>query len=299
MDHLRIRQLLAEGDGVLVRREHPELAGQLDWLLRTGALQPVLPGVYAPAERAELPLTRMVAACRAHPDAVLTGAAAARLTFWPSAPLSDVDVAVPRKLRPQPGFRFARRGVPADLVAERSTLRCTVPALTAIELADLSDANAIDVALRGRWATLDGMREALRCTPHRAGNSERLSVLLDSRDEPWSEAERQGHRLLRQGRITGWRTNVPVVVEGRLYYVDIAFARERLALEIDGRIHEQDLELFESDRWRQNALVRAGWRVLRFTWSMLVEHPAEVIAQVRAALRSTAGSSLGVVQPLR
>jgi very-short-patch-repair endonuclease len=130
------------------------------------------------------------------------------------------------------------------------------------------------------------MHEALRATPYRAGNADRLRVLLDSRDEPWSEAERLAHRLLRHGRITGWRTNVPVVVGGRLYYVDIAFGRQHLALEIDGRIHEQDLQLFESDRWRQNALVQAGWHVLRFTWSMLVEHPAMFLEEVRAALRT-------------
>ena len=71
---------------------------------------------------------------------------------------------------------------------------------------------------------------------------------------------------------------------GRAYYLDIAFERIRLALEIDGRIHQTDRDLFESDRWRQNALVLAGWRVLRFTWTMLEEHPEEFVRQVRAAL---------------
>jgi hypothetical protein len=57
----------------------------------------------------------------------------------------------------------------------------------------------------------------------------------------------------------------------------------KLALEIDGRRHETDEDLFESDRWRQNALV-AGWRVLRFTWRMLQEHPDVFIAAIRAEL---------------
>jgi very-short-patch-repair endonuclease len=58
-----------------------------------------------------------------------------------------------------------------------------------------------------------------------------------------------------------------VLVDGQLFYIDIAFKRQKLAIEIDGRPHESDEDLFESDRWRQNALVADGWRVLRFTWS--------------------------------
>ena len=53
---------------------------------------------------------------------------------------------------------------------------------------------------------------------------------------------------------------------GRLYYIDVAFRLPKMALEIDGRLHEEDEDLFESGRWRQNALVADGWRVLRFTW---------------------------------
>ena len=62
-------------------------------------------------------------------------------------------------------------------------------------------------------------------------------------------------------------------LEGRLYYIDIAFPHVKLAIEIDGRRHEEDQDLFESDRWRQNALVADGWRVLRFTWEMLQRAP--------------------------
>lgn len=55
-------------------------------------------------------------------------------------------------------------------------------------------------------------------------------------------------------------------------------------IEIDGRLHERDAEVFENDRHRQNLLVVDGWTVLRFTWRMLVDTPGDVIALVRAAL---------------
>jgi very-short-patch-repair endonuclease len=128
------------------------------------------------------------------------------------------------------------------------------------------------------------MYEALRMTPHRAGNLEKLKLMIDSRNGPWSAAERLSHRLLRAAHITGWETNLPVYIDGRMYYFDIAF-RQKLAIEIDGRRHETDEDLFESNRWRQNVLVVAdGWRVLRFTWAMLRNHPGAFVSTVVDAL---------------
>jgi very-short-patch-repair endonuclease len=42
--------------------------------------------------------------------------------------------------------------------------------------------------------------------------------------------------------------------------------------------------VFESDRLRQNALLLAGWLVLRFTWQMLTEDPDYVVRTTRQAL---------------
>ena len=66
--------------------------------------------------------------------------------------------------------------------------------------------------------------------------------------------------------------------------VDIAFPTERLAVEVDGWAWHHDRDRFERDRSRQNALVLAGWTVLRFTWADLTEDPTRVVVVVRAAL---------------
>ncbi len=58
-----------------------------------------------------------------------------------------------------------------------------------------------------------------------------------------------------------------------------------MAIEIDGRLHHSSASAFESDRYRQNDVVLDGWRVLRFTWHMLVNRPEYVIRCVRAILR--------------
>jgi very-short-patch-repair endonuclease len=277
--------LLRARGGLVVRRDHPELAGSLDRLVREGTLTPILPGIYATSEIAQSWQGRVRALSLRHRDAVLLGAAAARVAYWPEVPLDHIEASIPHPVRPQPGFRFNRRQIPAELIAERNGLRYSIPALTAIDLATFACSDSIDVALRVRAATLDGMYYALRRTSHRAGNQERLKLLIDSRDEPWSAAERLSHRLLRAAGIRGWETNLPVRSADHIFYIDIAFKRVKLAIEIDGRLHENDEDLFESDRWRQNALVADGWRVLRFTWAMLRDHPEVFVAAVLDAIR--------------
>ena len=121
----------------------------------------------------------------------------------------------------------------------------------------------------------------------------RRRLLLDSRDEPWSAAERLAQRIYRRAGITGWATNVKIVVpDVGTYFLDFAFRRERVASEIDGRLHETDVDLFESDRIRQNALLLQGWLVLRFTWRLLEADPGYVIATTREALAGR-GTNVG------
>lgn len=280
-----IDELLHTCGGILRRRDHPELGAGFDSLLRQGRLTPVLPGVYTTPALVDDPRTRMRAVCQRHPDAILLREAAARASFWPEVRMGTIQVAVPGPVAPARGFAFTRRQIAADLVVDRVGLRYSSPALTAIDLATMECADAIDLALRLRVATLDGMYEALRLTPNRLGNRDRRRLLIDSRNEPWSAAERQAHRLLRQARMEGWKSNWPVFLAGQIFFIDIAFRHQMLAIEIDGRIHETKEDLFQSDRRRQNALILAGWRVLRFTWEMVRDHPEVIIATIRRALR--------------
>lgn len=157
----------------------------------------------------------------------------------------------------------------------------TRPALTAIDLAERTGGDAIDQVLRTRSATLRDLWRALERTRYRVGNRARRRLLVESRSEPWSAAERLAHQVLRAAGIKGWRANVPVL--GGAYYLDIAFEGEMLAIEIDGRRFHWDPVSFENDRERQNRVVLAGWTVLRFTYRMLLEQPELVVAAIRAA----------------
>lgn len=80
----------------------------------------------------------------------------------------------------------------------------------------------------------------------------------------------------------GWHSHYRV--DG--FELDIAFPDRHVAVEVDGWAWHHSPRSFQSDRSRQNALVLAGWTVLRFTWADLNERPRQVIHDIRAALRA-------------
>lgn len=276
---------LLDTDRVIVAREHPRLENALVRAATAGRLVRPLPGIYADPGNADELITKVVAISRWDPSAVIRGRAAAALSYWPDVTVGAIEVASPVRHQKQPGFVFQRRTVPPDLVQRRGTYAITSPPLTAVELSTLDETDAIDIALRTRVATLETLQDALRQTRKRRGNGARWQVLLDSRADPWSRAERLAHRVYRAAGITDWVGNLKTVVpDWGTYYLDIGFERQRLACEIDGRETHDTAEAFESDRERHNALVLAGWTLLHFTWQMVTEDPDYVVWATRRAL---------------
>jgi very-short-patch-repair endonuclease len=286
-----IQRLLA-AEGVIARQDHPELDTTLRYLVRRGDLARVLPGIYAAADQAASLQARVRALSRLDPDAILVGAVAARLSFWAELRVNLVECAVRHRRAPQAGYHFTRRQIPPELIVNRAGLRYTAPALTALDLCGVMGGDAIDQALRSRATTLAQLHRAMELTAGRVGNRTKRQLLLDSRAEPWSEAERSFHGLLRGVGIAGWQANRPVVLDGSTFNVDVIFRKLKLVVEIDGRLYHTGTEVFETDRWRQNLLILNGWCVLRFTWTMIEEHPEKVLATVRDAIKMLAAAGL-------
>ena len=131
--------------------------------------------------------------------------------------------------------------------------------------------------------------EAYRLTPYRPGNNERRWLLADSRDLPWSPAERIAHRALPSAHVTGWRTNRKVQLgNGAVVFIDIAFSALKLALEIDGWKHHSSREAFVRDRRRDRALTRLGWLVVRFAASEVMDDPEVFVREARALIAARA-----------
>ena len=276
-------QLRYDG-GLLVAREHPRLRRTLQRMVAQGLLVVLAPGVLAPAEWAGDVDLRLRAAARAWPDGVLTGAGAARLTFWPELSVNTVTVSVPRKVAGFPGFACAEEWLPPDLVHRTADGAVTVPALTALDLVRRLGGAGIDRVLLTRAAGLAEMNAALALTPRRAGNRDRRRLLHDSRDEPWSEAERECHALLRRAGIRGWRTNLEVCCRGSRYFVDLAFPGCRVAIEVDGFAVHARPHQFQRDRRKWSDLTAAGWRTVHLTWAQVTEEPDWVVETVRQTL---------------
>jgi very-short-patch-repair endonuclease len=89
---------------------------------------------------------------------------------------------------------------------------------------------------------------------------------------------------MRYAGITGWRVGVSFGA----YTIDVAFPDAKVAIEVDGWAWHVDADRFRADRRKGNALVRAGWTLLRFTWHDLTTRPAECLAEIRDALAPAA-----------
>lgn len=64
---------------------------------------------------------------------------------------------------------------------------------------------------------------------------------------------------------------------------DLYYQEARLVIEFDGAVHRTSLV---ADSRRQNEILAAGYRLLRFTGADVLGKPDLVIAHVRAALRA-------------
>lgn len=255
-----------------------------------GEMVRLLPGVYGPVGSAASLIHRAVALRMADPDAVITGSAAARLTWWPELAASSLTAVRRRQSAPAAGFVWERRGIPAELIDEVGGLRFTSPALTVLDLIGTEGGRAIDEALRRRAVALAQLWQAFSLTPGRPGNAQRRALLEDSRDAPWSEAERLLHRYLREQRLP-WRyaTNCLVhLTNGRRAFLDAAIPALRLYFEADGFEYHHARSAFEHDRDRDTDLASQGWEGHRFTASFLEHQPDETRRRIRSIVERRA-----------
>ncbi len=126
---------------------------------------------------------------------------------------------------------------------------------------------------------------ALECAPWHLVSARAPAHLLRLAD-PRSESvlETELRILLTLAGLPPTDIQLTVTIAGRTYRLDLAYRYATLAIEVDGRAHHSDAVAFRRDRERQNALVGAGWTVLRFTADDLHRRPEYVVATIRAVL---------------
>lgn len=248
---------------------------------------PEFPGVLADAG---LPLTyrsRLWATTLAiGPPMALGIQTAAALFRWCPAP-HEIQAVVPRSRHATrlPDTTIRRALPDGASLLRRDGLPVTHPALTLSHcLRFLPLATARDILDRSQQVGGPPLEAVAQQLQPRGPGTAQARQLLSAADGSHFAAERLAARLLREAGVTGFRVNARVPLAGLVAVIDIAFVDLQLAIEIDGFAFHTDPERFTKDRRRQNALMRAGWLVLRFTWADLTERPHEVVRLVNEAI---------------
>lgn len=232
-------------------------------------------GVYAWAGIPESPM-RAIGAVRARlpAGAAFAGRTAGWLHGLDVQPCDPIQVIVPApsgmtarglwisRARLDPGEVVERSGMPVtsirrtlrDLGRRRSLIESVVFADQALHLG-LIEPEALDPQV-ARFA--EGTSESPMET--------RLRMLLVLGGLPRPEAQVPLHD--ERGELIG--------------RADLYYPSHKLVLEYDGGTHRDRMV---ADNRRQNALLRAGFRLLRFTAPDVLSAPETVVAQVREALR--------------
>ena len=118
-------------------------------------------------------------------------------------------------------------------------------------------------AIAGDWETPDGTTPELR--------SEFEALVLP--------------RLLSAG-LHRPACNQPLRINGERIVVDFLWEGRKLVVETDGAQTHATPVAFQRDRWRDQLLVAAGYRVARITWDQMKREPDSVVARVANALKS-------------
>ena len=284
-----IAHRLAASGGIVV--SEPGLRTPLHRAVRAGDLERLLPGVYCPPHLSGDLSTRVRALLEHDARAVVLGRSAAALTWWPELSVSEVEAWREGHPRTVPGYRWTQRSLPSDRIAMYHGMRVTDPALTVLDLIPSMGGCVIDEAFRRRVVTLDELWSALRETPARPGNPLRAELLHDSRDEPWSEAERVLHTLVRRLALPlPYRTNFEVTTPALTAFLDLALPQLKLAFEVDGFEFHGPRKAFDHDRTRDLELSAADWEVHRISATLLQDEPDRVARLIKAIVRRRAAS---------
>jgi hypothetical protein len=220
-------------------------------------------------------------------DGVLAFPTAGRLWGVYDGPADPIYVVVTadRHITRPSGVRIRRTVLPAGAVGVRSGLPVTSRRWTILDLLGwLDSSNALrlaDRAVQRRWIDPRDCERRLREHPKRRGNTRLRAIAARIGDGAAAESERLPHRLLRRAGIQDWTPNYPVWSRGSLIgVVDVALPNHRIAIEVDGMAYHTDVDRFQRDRAKQNALTALGWTVLRFTWADLTQRPGYVISML-------------------
>ncbi|HEY6875035.1 MAG TPA: DUF559 domain-containing protein [Candidatus Dormibacteraeota bacterium] len=238
-----------------------------------------------------LPLERLhVALGRVPRAAVFSGLTAAWLHGLDVEPCAPVEVTLPLDggVSGRAGLRVRRTVLSAeDVTTARGLPATTVERTLAGLCAQLSLTEAVvlaDAATHLELTTCEALAELAHSSAYRWGLSRfrRVVELV----EPLAESPMETRLrmvMIRSGLPRPIAQHTVVDGSGRfLARLDLFYPEAMLGIEYDGVTHNNSLA--EDDR-RQNGLVEAGIRLLRFTSADVYGRPDSLVAEVRGMLQ--------------
>ncbi|ODT99241.1 MAG: hypothetical protein ABS81_26095 [Pseudonocardia sp. SCN 72-86] len=246
------------------------------------------PDVYVAAGTDTDLTTRSLAAYRRVADigGVIGGWSAATLLGAPGAPReADVQIVVPRFVKPTPGVRVGRWRLLPEEVTVVGGCRVTTPLRTAWDIARrerrADSVVAIDSLARNSGLVLDALVDMafrLRKAPG-AALVRAATTLADPLAE--SPMETRMRLVLTDAGLPAPVSQFELVEAGLVVArFDLAYPDARLAIEYDGAAHDDVL-----DRQRDVRTGALGWQTIRLVSADIFQTPDETAASVRAVLR--------------
>jgi very-short-patch-repair endonuclease len=248
-------------------------------------------GLYRWVGLKESPLLALTAVARRLPaGAAFSGRTAAWVHGLDMAPCDPIEVTIPEPLGS--GRRAGAWVRRAALGCEEIVLRRGLPTTSALRtVVDLGGRDpltegvvAADMALHAALVSIVELRTYVTEHPGEKGIARLRRVVELAEPKAESAMETRLRMLLVLARLPRPEVQVSLHDErGRfLGRPDLLYRAQRLAVEYDGGNHRDRMV---DDNRRQNGLVGAGFRLLRFTAADVYGNPDIAVTQVRNAIR--------------
>lgn len=263
-------------------------ASTITRLVRRGILQRMHRGVYHVGLHPTWKSRLMAAVLAAGPGAVLSHTSAAMAwDLLPQRTRRRVHVTIPpARAVARPGIRIHRTRVdPVD----RTTcdrIPITTPARTLADLSSLLPAARLEQALARAARKGLARRPAVQASALRRkdpAGREKLRRLLEQEAGPAFTRSKAESLLLDHLRRAELQAPVTNAHMGH-WELDFLWRDARLVVEVDGFRWHASRDAFEQDRLKDQWLESRGYRVLRFTWRQVRDHPLRTVATIARML---------------
>jgi len=263
--------------------------------LRGAGYRRLSSGLYCWAGLKECPELMLAAVARRLPaGAAFSGRSAAWRHGLDVAPCEPIEVTIPQSIgcRWRAGASVRRAALAREEIVQRRGLPTTCALRTVVDLGGRDPLTegvvAADLFLHARLVTIAKLRTYVAKHPGAKGVARLRRVVDLAEPKAESAMETRLRMLLELARLP--RPEVQVSVhDDQGHFMgrpDLLYPVQCLAIEYDGGNHRDRLV---DDNRRQNGLVGAGYRLLRFTAADVYGTPDSIVMQVRHSLLVTSG----------